>query len=67
VAVRVSKGDELTFGEPQLLFESQTQIGNHAAFPDGQRFIMFRGGPVTTADTVHIVENWDVPFRGRQQ
>jgi hypothetical protein len=48
VAVRVSKGDELTFGEPQRLFESQTQIGNYAAFPDGQRFIMFRGTDLST-------------------
>ena len=67
VAVRVSAGDELTFGEPQRLFESQTQIGNYAAFPDGQRFIMFRGGAVTTADTVRIVENWDAPFRSGEQ
>ena len=44
VAVRVSRGNELTFGEPQRLFESPAQIGAYAAFPDGQRFIMFRRG-----------------------
>jgi hypothetical protein len=67
VAVRVSKGDELTFGEPQRLFESQTQIGNYAAFPDGRRFIMFRGTDLSTGNTVRIVENWDAPFRDREQ
>jgi serine/threonine protein kinase len=65
VAVRVSKGDELTFGEPQRLFESQTQIGNYAAFPDGQRFIMFRGTDLSTGNTVRIVENWDAPSRAQ--
>ena len=67
MAVRVSTGNEPTFGEPQRLFELPTPIGNYAAFPDGQRFIMFRGLDLSTSNTIRIVENWDAPFRGARQ
>jgi serine/threonine-protein kinase len=67
MAVRVSTGNEPTFGEPQRLFELPAPIGNYAAFPDGQRFIMFRGTDLSTGNTIRIVENWDAPFRGGGQ
>ncbi len=67
MAVRVSTGNEPTFGEPQRLFELPTPIGNYAAFPDGKRFIMFRGTDLSTGNTIRIVENWDAPFRGGGQ
>ncbi len=67
VAVRVSTVAGPTFGDPQRLFEFPTLIGSYAAFPDGRKFIMFRGGATQTGNTVRIVENWDAPFRGGQQ
>ncbi len=66
VAVRVSMGNEPTFGQPQQLFELPAPIGNYAAFPDGQRFLMFRPD-ISQGNTVRIVENWGAPFRGGKQ
>ncbi len=62
IAVPVTTGDEPTFGQPQTLFELDAPIGNFAAFPDGERFIMF-SRDLSQGNTVRVVQNWDAPFR----
>jgi serine/threonine protein kinase/Tol biopolymer transport system component len=69
-AVDVSTSGAFTAGRPRQLFETPNleggiQIHQYDVFPDGQRFVMIdRGKP---RDTIRIVQNWDAPFRAREQ
>jgi serine/threonine protein kinase/Tol biopolymer transport system component len=73
MAVPASTGQKLTFGQPQMLFESedlnfrggaQTQYDVSA---DGQRFLTSTFADTDTSPTIHIVLNWSEEFRDREQ
>ncbi|MDA1234148.1 MAG: protein kinase [Acidobacteria bacterium] len=72
MAVDVSTSGTFTVERPQRLFESNSlQQGGpthrYDVFPDGQRFLMIDRDTDAAQDTIRIVENWDEPFRDREQ
>jgi serine/threonine-protein kinase len=66
MAVRIQTEPELTLGRPQELFEGQYVYGGAGPFasydvtPDGQQFLMIKGGGVTGEDwqEIALMLNW---------
>ncbi len=66
IAVQVQTEPELMVGHPQHLFEGQYIFGGAGPFasydvtPDGQRFVMIRGGRATgeARQEIIVVQNW---------
>jgi hypothetical protein len=66
MAVEIQTAPDLTIGRPQELFEGQYEYGNVGPFPsydvtpDGQQFLMIKGGGAAgeTRQEIVVVLNW---------
>ena len=68
MAVPVSVGQGLTFGQPQALFEGRHWPGNsqYDVSADGQRFL-FSERASDEESKIRVVLNWHEEFRDREQ
>ena len=64
MAVAIETGRQLTVGKPKLLFEKDYEIAGYDVAPDGERFLMVRGGWGSTGQT-YLVVNWFEELRQR--
>ena len=73
VAVPVITSPDLTFGEPEELFESPglAYVGNNVipydVYPDGERFVHWEPVEDMQRASIRIVQNWYEEFREREQ